>query len=626
MEQKDKNDIRSIQFLTFDTIVVGSGCAALNAADCLFNLGRKNIAVVTEGINMGTSRNTGSDKQTYYKLTLGGKTEDSVYKMARDLFGGGAVDGDQALVEAANSVKAFMKLVFLGVPFPMNEYGEYTGYQTDHDLVQRATSAGPLTSKYMTECLERSVRDKGIFLIDHMLVFEIVADANGVTGVLCIDQTQCRDGHPGICGIYAKHVIVATGGPAGCYEDSVYPRGHTGMSGMLFEAGVRGANLNCWQYGLASTKFRWNVSGTYQQALPRYISVDADGREYEFLAEDYADPCEAVDMIFLKGYQWPFDKERLNGSSRIDMLVYHQTIDLGHRVYMDFRRNPRGISPDFSGLSRETVDYLKNSDALLSTPIARLERMNPLAVQLYKAHGIDLYKEPLEVRVCAQHHNGGVEVDINYQTCIPGLYVAGEAAGVYGQKRPGGSALNSCQVSAMRAAEHIAYETTEDVRVTRQQSGLMGQHIEKCLARIRHSTRRRSRAQLLEQRSLFAGRMSACAAHIRDYEKIKLLYEDIQNFLKDTDESFQGQSINDLPIEIKNRDIFITQSIVLSSMLAETQSVDGAKRIISTYDGGDCHSFLRPVRKLPEADAWFENVWRKYRDRVQAHPEMERIK
>ena len=60
------------------------------------------------------------------------------------------VDGDLALCEAAGSAQCFFKLVQLGVPFPRNEMGEFVGYQTDHDLRRRASSAGPLTSRYMT--------------------------------------------------------------------------------------------------------------------------------------------------------------------------------------------------------------------------------------------------------------------------------------------------------------------------------------------------------------------------------------------------------------------------------------------------------------------------------------------
>ena len=68
-------------------------------------------------------------------------------------------------------------------------------------------------------------------------------------------------------------------------------------------------------------QFRWNVSGTYQQVLPRYISIDPAGREREFLPEYFSSPQEALHMEFRKGYEWPFDTEKLRGSSRIDCIV-----------------------------------------------------------------------------------------------------------------------------------------------------------------------------------------------------------------------------------------------------------------------------------------------------------------
>ncbi|HBN84289.1 MAG TPA: oxidoreductase, partial [Clostridiales bacterium] len=100
-----------------NTVIVGSGAAGLNAADCLFNKGVTDIALVTEGMNMGTSRNTGSDKQTYYKLSTGGDVPDSPLEMAKDLMDGGSMHGDIALTEAASSFRGFAKLIDLGVPF-----------------------------------------------------------------------------------------------------------------------------------------------------------------------------------------------------------------------------------------------------------------------------------------------------------------------------------------------------------------------------------------------------------------------------------------------------------------------------------------------------------------------------
>ena len=52
----------------FDAIVVGTGAAGYNCANRISQMSEKTVAIVTEGINKGTSRNTGSDKQTYYKL------------------------------------------------------------------------------------------------------------------------------------------------------------------------------------------------------------------------------------------------------------------------------------------------------------------------------------------------------------------------------------------------------------------------------------------------------------------------------------------------------------------------------------------------------------------------------
>lgn len=49
------------------------------------------------------------------------------------------------------------------------------------------------------------------------------------------------------------------------------------MTGAALEAGAWGRNLTEWQYGLASLRPRWNVSGSYMQVLPRFLSTDADG-------------------------------------------------------------------------------------------------------------------------------------------------------------------------------------------------------------------------------------------------------------------------------------------------------------------------------------------------------------
>ena len=70
------------------TLVVGTGAAGYAAAVRLHQYGVRDLAILAESVEAGTSRNTGSDKQTYYKLSLAGKEADSVRSMAEDLFRG----------------------------------------------------------------------------------------------------------------------------------------------------------------------------------------------------------------------------------------------------------------------------------------------------------------------------------------------------------------------------------------------------------------------------------------------------------------------------------------------------------------------------------------------------------
>ena len=159
----------------YKALVIGSGAAAYGVADWLYKEGVTDIAIVTENRLSGTSRNTGSDKQTYYKISMDGFTPDSPYKMAHDMFSGGSCDGEKMYLESVNSQRCFLRLCEYGVKFPTDSYGGYPGYKTDHDDTVRATSVGPLTSKMMTEKLESVVLDKNKTpLLDKKMVVEIL--------------------------------------------------------------------------------------------------------------------------------------------------------------------------------------------------------------------------------------------------------------------------------------------------------------------------------------------------------------------------------------------------------------------------------------------------------------------
>lgn len=626
-------------------VVVGTGCAGYNAADCLYDYGVRDVLLVTDHRKGGTSRNTGSDKQTYYKLTLAGEAPDSVRAMARTLFEGGCVDGDQALCEAALSVKCFLKLCQMGVPFPTNRYGEYVGYKTDHDPLCRATSVGPLTSRRMTEALEASVEKKGIEVLDRHQAVAILTDEGRVAGVLCLTRTEPR---PRYEAIFTQNVVYATGGPAGVYQDVCYPLGHQGMSGLLFLAGAAGKNLTEWQYGLASLRPRWNVSGTYMQVLPRFVSTDAEGGDArEFLQDAIPDAGELLSMIFLKGYQWPFDARKAQeGSSRLDLLVYQETKCKGRRVWLDFTRDPLGDAFSLDALVPEAREYLRRSGALLQTPIERLRRMNAPAIDFYRSRGVDLARDMLEIALCAQHNNGGVAVDRWWQSGVRGLFVVGEAAGTHGVCRPGGSALNAGQVGSERAARYIAAHAPVAPRP------------EQSLARCREQIAGAVRLGLdalcgssnLEEAAREAKQaMSRVAAAVRDGAQISALLETTRERLRGFAGAVRIAAPTQLYALYRFYDILISQLMCLAAM--EDYIAHGGKSRGSaiysdtagkkpfdalpeqcrfTLDAGDLSGRVqetrlcaanwtvqcdwRDVRPIPEEDDVFETVWRAYRE------------
>ncbi len=520
-----------IEVKKIHTVVVGSGAAGLNGAHRLRQYGVKNVALVTEDMKAGTSRNTGSDKQTYYKLSLAGEQGDSVRRLAQVLYDGGCVDGDHALCEASLSCQGFFKLVDLGVPFPHDTYGEFVGYKTDHDPNDRGSSAGPYTSRYMTEALEAAVKREEILIYDHFQVVQILTHKEKLYGILCLDTAEGR-----YVMIGCTNLVWATGGPAGIYGNSVYPASQFGASGLAFEAGVLGKNLTEWQYGLASLKPRWNVSGSYMQALPRVVSTNQEGQEErEFLTEFFQSLEKMMDMVFLKGYQWPFDaRKAAGGSSVIDLLVYREICVRRRRVWLDYRSNPGGTEVDFSALSSETREYLEQSDACKETPFERLRQLNEPAVNFYQEHGVDLKTQRLEVAVCAQHNNGGLSVDSWWQTNIEGLFAVGEVAGTHGVYRPGGSALNAGQAGSSRAAEYIAVKGMGERRWTQKEEEFFLDQARKRIAMGEAAVNWEGERKGKEGKSfshywqVATQKMSKAGAMVRDRKEIKQILTEIE--------------------------------------------------------------------------------------------------
>ncbi len=529
----------------------------------------------------------------------------------------------------------------------------------------------------MTECLEREAGERRIPVLDHMQLVQILVQEGKLCGALCLHQEAGKGKAPGTCEfvlIWCRNLVLATGGPAGMYQDSVYPASQLGSSGLAFEAGIRGKNLTEWQFGMASLNPRWNVSGTYMQALPRFVSTGREGGdEREFLLDYFQDPAQLQLAIFLKGYQWPFDTSKIwGGSSVLDLLVYQETVLKKRRVFLDFLHNPGEDEVDFIRLPDEARSYLEAAGACFGTPIERLLRMNEPAVSFYLEHGVDLRRQMLEIAVCAQHNNGGLATDAHWQTNIEGIYAVGEVCGSHGVSRPGGSALNAGQVGAVRAAEHIVFVRN---RKQRDASGGFREGMEGNAVYPGETARAACRERALERAELLslsgershlgeiwkraAARMSAAAGMIRSEKLLSRALEETEEELVHFQERARISNLSQAGMLYHLLDMLIAQKVYLSAMLDYIRR-GGGSRGSALYtcpdadkpddrlpeccrcrmDGGRlggliqeirlelpdtgknmdwensvCKADWRPVRPVPDADSFFETQWKAFRDR-----------
>jgi succinate dehydrogenase/fumarate reductase flavoprotein subunit len=291
----------------------------------------------------------------------------------------------------------------------------------------------------------------------------------------------------------------------------------------------------------------------------------------------------------------------------------------------------------------------------MATPLARLKKMNPPAIELYRSHGIDLAREPLEIAVCAQHNNGGFRGSIWWQSNLRGLFPVGEACGTHGVTRPGGAALNAGQVGSARAALFIA----------RRRSGppLSGPAFRRAagplvLAKwaLAGAMLERGTAPGLTPETCLAEvkrRMSACGAIVRDPDRVRVEKDQARELWLKARRAMGLASARDLPLGFKTLDLALTHAVYLEAIgeylerggksrgsslvpdaagrpphpllgrrwafsLAGPGDFTAAHILEVRLDGrGRLQKAWVPVRPVPRPEGWFESVWADYRnDRI----------
>jgi len=402
----------------FDVVVIGSGAAGLTAATHLAQ--NRKVLVIAKGALDG-----GSTRWAQGGIAAVLDEGDSFEKHVEDTIVAGAGLNDRATVEfvVSRAPAAIEELANLGVPFnPGEHFGErwHLTREGGHSH-RRIVHVNDATGAAVQEALVKAAQaNPNITLRPDLVAVDLITSRNGVR--------YSGDGH--IWGVYAlnratRHVeaflgratILATGGAGRAYLFSTAPQGATGDGiAMAWRAGCRVSNMEMMQF---------HPTCLYNLEVKNFLITEAmrgEGGKLKLPPGVPGGGQRFMDRFDKRGELAPRDI--------VARAIDHEIKRLGlDYVHLDISHQP----PEFIREHFPTI-------------YARLMEL-----------GIDITKEPIPI-VPAQHYTcGGVIIDLDGRTDLPGLYAAGEVteSGLHGANRLASNSLLECLVFGEASARHI---------------------------------------------------------------------------------------------------------------------------------------------------------------------------
>jgi succinate dehydrogenase / fumarate reductase flavoprotein subunit len=408
----------------YHIIVVGSGLAGASAAATLGELGynvqcfcfqdspRRAHSIAAQG-GINAAKNYQNDG-------------DSIYRLFYDTVKGGDFRSREANVYrlAQISVNIIDQCVAQGVPFA-REYGgtlanrSFGGAQVSRTFYARGqTGQQLLLGAY--QALERQVAEGKVRMYPRTEMLSLVVIDGKARGIVTRDL---------ITGNIASHVadavVLATGGYGNVYYLSTNARGSNCTAiWRAYKHGAAFANPCFTQIHPTCIP----VSGDYQSKLTLMSeSLRNDGRIWV--------PKAAGDMR---------SPEKIPESER-DYYLERRYPSFGNLVPRDVAsRNAKAVCDEGRGVGEHGLGvYLDFAGAIQRVGAAGIrERYGNLFDMYERITGEDPYKVPMRIYPAIHYTMGGLWVDYQLMSTIPGLFVAGEANfSDHGANRLGASAL-----------------------------------------------------------------------------------------------------------------------------------------------------------------------------------------
>ena len=426
--RKHKADIKLVNPANkrkYDIIVVGAGLAGASAAATLAELGYKVKSFVFHD----------SPRRAHSIAAQGGinaaknyqNDGDSIHRLFYDTIKGGDYRSREANVHrlAEVSVNIIDQCAAQGVPFA-REYGgllanrSFGGAQVSRTFYARGqTGQQLLLGAY--SALSRMVGQGGVELHANSEMLDLVVVDGHAKGIIVRDL---------ITGKIQRHaadaVILATGGYGNVFNLSTYARGSNATA--IWRAYKRGACLaNPCYTQIHPTCIP--VSGDYQSKLTLMSeSLRNDGRIWAPKRKEDA----KKDPNSIPEADRDYYLERLYPS--FGNLAPR---DVSSRAAMRMCNEGRGVGETGLGVYLDFADAIKR----LGEPAVR-ERYGNLFDIYHEITAENAYHQPMRIFPAVHYTMGGLWVDYNLMSNIPGLFVLGEANfSDHGANRLGASAL-----------------------------------------------------------------------------------------------------------------------------------------------------------------------------------------
>lgn len=411
---------------TCDILVIGGG----GAGACAALLAQENGASVllTTKLRFGDA----NTMMAQGGIQAADKENDSPALHYLDVMGGGGFSNDPELVEVlvneAPDVIAWLEA--LGAMFDKDPDGRLRTIHGGGTSRKRMHAARDYTGAEIMRTLRDEVRSRGdgrsrgggpqtpILVWEFRPVVELLLDHEGrLAGavILDLDTNQCML-------VQAHAVIIATGGSGRLHYQGFPTTNHYGATGdglvLAYRAGARLSFIDTMQYHPTGAAYPEQILGQLVTEKVRGLGAQVCNVE----GEQFVFPLETRDVesaAFIREC-----KERNLG------VV-----------------TPTGQPAVW--LDTPMIDVIKGAGTIA--------RELPAMVRQYKRFGVDLISEPILVYPTLHYQNGGVAIRPDGSTQVPGLFIAGEAAGgIHGRNRLMGNSLLDICVFGRRAGAAAA--------------------------------------------------------------------------------------------------------------------------------------------------------------------------